>query len=109
MVVRLLHKALLVFGGDTCQTPGGLNRSAIGAARARQKLLTRRHALRMDSKQLLPTQLAAKIRALLMKSNSPLATTLQAALHGTEKHEGLFSDQETAQLTQLAQARLFLS
>ena len=59
----------------------------------------------MESKQLLPTQLAAaKIRALLMKANSPLATTLQAALHGTEKHEGLFSDQETTQLTQLAQA-----
>ena len=49
----------------------------------------------MDSKQLLPTQLASKIRALLMKSNSPLATTLQTALIGEEKHEGLFSTQDT--------------
>ena len=53
-------------------TPGGLNQSAMGAARARQKLLTRRHGLRLESKQLLPTQLPAKIRTLLMKSNTML-------------------------------------
>ena len=104
VVVRLLHKALLVFGGDKCQTPGGLNRSASGAARARQKLLTRRHGLRLESKQRLPTQLAAKIRTLLLKSNSPLATMLQGALHGGESHGGLFSTQEATPLVHLAQA-----
>ena len=31
VVVRLLHQALLVFGGDKCQTPGGLNKAAQGA------------------------------------------------------------------------------
>ena len=78
VVVRLLHKALLVFGGDNVKR-GGLNKSAIGAARARQKLLTRRHGLRMESKQLLPTQLAAKIRALGPAHEVQLATGHDAA------------------------------
>ena len=104
VVVRLLHKALLVFGGDKCQTPGGINKSAQGAEMARQKLLTRQHGLRMDSKQLLPTQLASKIRALLMKSNSPLAATLQTALQGEGSHKGLFAEQSSYSLEQLSLA-----
>ena len=34
VVTRLTHQALLVFGGDKYQTPGGLNKAAAGAERA---------------------------------------------------------------------------
>ena len=104
VVVRLLYRTLSVFGGDKCQTPGGLNKAARGADMARQKLLTRRHGLRIDSKQLFPTQLESKLGTLMSKSNSPLAGTLQAALRGEEKHPGLFCRSNSTQLDQLAQA-----
>ena len=70
VVTRLLHQALLVFGGDKCQTPGGLNRHAVGSDTARQKLLQRSHGLRVMSKQLQPTSLEAKLKAMIVRSTS---------------------------------------
>ena len=34
-VLRLMSESLVVYGGDKCQTPGGLNKEAIGADIAR--------------------------------------------------------------------------
>ena len=41
VVSGLMWPSLVVFGGDKCQTPGGLNKDAIGADVARQKLISR--------------------------------------------------------------------
>ena len=95
--------ALPAFGGDRCQTPGGLNKAAQGTELARQKLLTRQHGLRLQSKQLLSTQLASKLGALMCRSNSPLAPLPQAALKdGNESHSQLFVDDQSTQLGRLA-------
>ena len=48
VVVRLLHRALLAFGGDRRQTPGGLNKAAQGTELALQKFLTRQYCLRLS-------------------------------------------------------------
>ena len=91
VVTRLLHQALLVFGGDRCQTPGGLNRHATGSDTARQKLLQRSHGLRIASKQLQPTSLAVKLRAMIVRSTSPAVTALGELLQGKESHDKLFT------------------
>ena len=41
VVSRLMAQSLVVYGGDKCQTPGGLNKEAEGADIARQKLISR--------------------------------------------------------------------
>ena len=60
MVSRLMSQSLVIYGGDKCQTPGGLNKEAIGADIARQKLIGRQHGLRLTSDQLQPLQLLRK-------------------------------------------------
>ena len=82
---------MLVFGGDRCQTPGGLNRHATGSDTARQKLLQRSHGLRISSKQLQPTSLEAKLRAMIVRSTSPAVSTLGELLKLTESHDSLFT------------------
>ena len=37
VVSRLMAQSLVVFGGDKCQTPGGLNKEAESSSEARQK------------------------------------------------------------------------
>ena len=90
VVTCLLHQALLVFGGDKCQTPGGLNRHAAGSDTARQKLLQRSHGLRIVSKQLQPTSLESKLKAMIVRSASPVVTALGDLLKVKESHEKLF-------------------
>ena len=103
-VVVVMHQSLLVFGGDKCQTPGGLNKEAEGADLARQKLLCRQHGLRMESTQLQPTQLANKLRAMITKSNSPMAGMLHSVLAGKEEHESLFCEKQEVALVKMAEA-----
>ena len=91
VVTRLLHQALLIFGGDKCQTPGGLNRHATGSDTARQKLLQRSHGLRIPSKQLQPTSLESKLKAMIVRSTSPAVSTLGELLRLTESHDSLFT------------------
>ena len=53
-VSRLMAQSLVVFGGNKCQTPGGLNKEAESASMARQKLIGGQHGLRLESEQLQP-------------------------------------------------------
>ena len=93
VVTRLLHQALLIFGGDKCQTPGGLNRHAAGSDTARQKLLQRSHGLRIPSKQLQPASLELKLKAMIVRSTSPAAQSLGNLLTLAEGHDSLFTSE----------------
>ena len=77
-----------------------LNRHAAGSDTARQKLLQRSHGLRIASKQLQPTSLEAKLKAMIVRSASPVVTALGELLKAKENHDKLFVN-ECGQLAKL--------
>ena len=101
VVTKLLHQALLIFGGDKCQTPGGLNRHATGSDTARQKLLQRSHGLRIPSKQLQPASLELKLKAMIVRSTAPVAQSLGTLLTLAEGHDSLFTAESGQVLSKL--------
>ena len=91
VVSRLMSQSLVVYG-DKYQTPGGLNKEAIGADMARQKLISRQHGLRLASEQLQPLQLLRKLRSLILLSNSPMTKDLVELAMTKEEHEQVFTE-----------------
>ena len=88
VVSRLMAQSLVVFGGDKCQTPGGLNKEAESSGEARQKLICRQHGLRLESEQLQPVHLLRKLKTFVLHSNSPMTKELiDLAGTGDEHHQ----------------------
>ena len=90
VVSRLMAQSLVVFGGDKCQTPGGLNKEAESSSMARQKLISRQHGLRLESEQLQPVHLLHKFRSFVLHSNSPLTKELIDLAGTSDDHERVF-------------------
>ena len=91
VVSRLMAQSLVVFGGDKCQTPGGLNKEAEGSDIARQKLISRQHGLRLESEQLQPVHLLRKLRSFVLHSNSPVTKELIDLAGTKDDHERVFT------------------
>ena len=92
VVSRLMAQSLVVFGGDKCQTPGGLTKEAEGSDIARQRLISRQHGLRLESEQLQPGQLLRKFRSVALHSNSPMTKELIELAGTKDDHERVFTD-----------------
>ena len=78
-VISLLRQQpLVLWTGDSEQTPGGIDRAARNAKRSRQLLLSKKHGLRSDRNYYMPANLAdAMIRLLDGSANEGLATLSQ--------------------------------
>ena len=78
-VISLLRQQpLVLWTGDSEQTPGGIDRAARNAKRSRQLLLSKKHGLRSDRNYYMPAHLAdAMIRLLDGSANEGLATLSQ--------------------------------
>ena len=74
-VISLLRQQpLVLWTGDSEQTPGGIDRAARNAKRSRQLLLAKKHGLRSDRNYYMPANLAdAMIRLLDGSANEGLA------------------------------------
>ena len=83
-VISLLkQQPLVLWTGDSEQTPGGIDRAARNAKRSRQLLLSKKHGLRSDRNYYMPANLAdAMIRLLDGSSNEGLATLSQILRRG---------------------------
>ena len=92
VVSRLMAQSLVVYGGDKCQTPGGLNKEAEGSDIARQKLISRQHGLRLESEQLQPVQLMRKFRSFVLHSNSPQTKEIIELAGAKDDHSQVFTD-----------------
>ena len=75
-VISLMRQQpLVLWTGDSEQTPGGIDRAARNAKRSRRLLLSKNHGLRSDRNYYMPVNLAdAMIRLLDGSSNEGLAT-----------------------------------
>ena len=61
-VISLLRQQpLVLWTGDSEQTPGGIDRAARNAKRSRQLLLSKKHGLRSDRNYYMPAHLADAI------------------------------------------------
>ena len=78
-VISLLRQQpLVLWTGDSEQTPGGIDRAARNAKRSRQLLLAKKHGLRSDRNYYMPANLAdAMIRLLDGSANEGLAALSQ--------------------------------
>ena len=78
-VISLLRQQpLVLWTGDSEQTPGGIDRAARHAKRPRQLLLSKKHGLRRDRNYYMPANLAdAIIRLLDGSATEGLATLSQ--------------------------------
>ena len=83
-VISLLRQQpLVLWTGDSEQTPGGIDRAARNAKRSRQLLLSKKHGLRSDRNYYMPANLAdAMIRLLDGSANEGLATLSQILKRG---------------------------
>ena len=83
-VISLLRQQpLVLWTGDSEQTPGGIDRAARNAKRSRQLLLAKKHGLRSDRNYYMPANLAdAMIRLLDGSANEGLATLSQILKRG---------------------------
>ena len=83
-VISLLRQQpLVLWTGDSEQTPGGIDRAARNAKRSRQLLLSKKHGLRSDRNYYMPAHLAdAMIRLLDGSANEGLATLSQILKRG---------------------------
>ena len=83
-VISLMRQQpLVLWTGDSEQTPGGIDRAARNAKRSRQLLLSKKHGLRSDRNYYMPANLAdAMIRLLDGSSNEGLATLSQILRRG---------------------------
>ena len=83
-VISLLkQQPLVLWTGDSEQTPGGIDRAARNAKRSRQLLLAKKHGLRSDRNYYMPANLAdAMIRLLDGSANEGLAALSQILKRG---------------------------
>ena len=83
-VISLLkQQPLVLWTGDSEQTPGGIDRAARNAKRARQILLAKKHGLRSDRNYYMPANLAhAMIRLLDGLANESLTALSQILKRG---------------------------
>ena len=98
-VISLLkQQPLVIWTGDSQQTPGGIAQAAPNAKRSRQLLLAKKHGLRSDRNYFMPSNLAeAMIKLLDHSSNEGLAILSQVLGKGEHVLGNLWTDQLTQQ------------
>ena len=98
-VISLLkQQPLVIWTGDSQQTPGGIAQAALNAKRSRQLLLAKKHGLRSDRNYFMPSNLAeAMIKLLDHSSNEGLAILSQVLGKGEHALGNLWTDQLTQQ------------
>ena len=101
-VISLMRQQpLVLWTGDSEQTPGGIDRAARNAKRSRQLLLSKKHGLRSDRNYYMPANLAdAMIRLLDGSSNEGLATLSQILRRGQHTLGQLWTSQLSPQATE---------
>ena len=101
-VISLLRQQpLVLWTGDSEQTPGGIDRAARNAKRSRQLLLSKKHGLRSDRNYYMPANLAdAIIRLLDGSANEGLATLSQILKRGQPTLGQLWTSQLSPQDTE---------
>ena len=88
-VISLLkQQPLIVWTGDSQQTPGGIARAAPNAKRSRQLLLAKKHGLRSDKNYYTPYTLADAMRSLLNSSSNDSLLALADILHSGDNKLG---------------------
>ena len=88
-VISLLkQQPLIVWTGDSQQTPGGIARAAPNAKRSRQLLLAKKHGLRSDKNYYTPYTLADAMRSLLSSSSNDSLIALADILHAGDNKLG---------------------
>ena len=94
-VISLLkQQPLIVWIGDSQQTPGGIARAAPNAKRSRQLLLAKKHGLRSDKNYYMPATLAdAMTRLLSSSSNDSLVALAEILRAGESKLGSVWTDQ----------------
>ena len=94
-VISLLkQQPLVLWTGDSQQTPGGIAQAAPNAKRSRQLLLAKKHGLRSDRNYYMPSNLAeAMIRLLDNSSNEGLAILSQVLRKGDHALGNLWTSQ----------------
>ena len=94
-VISLLkQQPLVLWTGDSQQTPGGIAQAAPNAKRSRQLLLAKKHGLRSNRNYYMPSNLAeAMIRLLDNSSNEGLAILSQVLRNGDHVLGNLWTDQ----------------
>ena len=100
-VISLLRQQpLVLWTGDSEQTPGGIDRAARNAKRSRQLLLSKKHGLRSDRNYYMPANLAdAMIRLWDGSANEGLATLSQILRRGQPTLGQLWTSQLSPQDT----------
>ena len=98
-VISLLkQQPLVIWTGDSQQTPGGIAQAAPNAKRSRQLLLAKKHGLRSDRNYFMPSNLAeAMIKLLDHSSNEGLAILSLVLGKGDHVLGNLWADQLTQQ------------
>ena len=98
-VISLLRQQpLVLWTGDSEQTPGGIARTAPNAKRSRQLLLAKKHGLRSDRNYYMPSNLAdAMIRLFNGSSNEGLSTLSQILRRGQHTLGQLWTNQLSPQ------------
>ena len=98
-VISLLkQQPLVIWTGDSQQTPGGIAQAAPNAKRSRQLLLAKKHGLRSDRNYFMPSNLAeAMIKLFDHSSNEGLAILSQVLGKGEHVLGNLWTDQLTQQ------------
>ena len=93
-VISLLkQQPLVLWTGDSQQTPGGIAQAAPNAKRSRQLLLAKKHGLRSNRNYYMPSNLAeAMIRLLDNSSNEGLAILSQVLRNGDHVLGNLWTD-----------------
>ena len=88
-VISLLRQQpLVLWTGDSEQTPGGIDRAARNAKRSRQLLLAKKHGLRSDRNYYMPANLADAMIRLLDQYESTIQAVHIAARTHTQKSKG---------------------
>ena len=98
-VISLLkQQPLVLWTGDSQQTPGGIAQAAPNAKRSRQLLLAKKHGPRSDRNYYMPSNLAeAMIRLLDNSSNEGLAILNQVLRKGEHALGNLWTSQLSQQ------------
>jgi len=101
-VISLLRQQpLVLWTGDSEQTPGGIAQTAPNAKRSRQLLLAKKHGLRSDRNYYMPSNLAdAMIRLFDGSSNEGLSTLSQILRRGQHTLGQLWTNQLSPQSTE---------
>ena len=88
-VISLLkQQPLIVWTGDSQQTPGGIARAAPNAKRSRQLLLAKKHGLRSDKNYYTPYTLGDAMESLLSSSSNDSLTALADILDAGDSNLG---------------------